>query len=186
MEVSADGTLLAQLFKKHGLVPGRDIPLLNVGATRVRFTSLMSGVIDACTLVIPWSLEAKEAGFRELVSFMDEDVILLLGSIVTHEKLLKSEPETVEKYVRATLKGHIYARENRSGSISVLMRKLKLRRDLAEKTYDITKPAIASDGTVNKEMQKKYFNLVATLRGIKTPPSLWTVFRLFSGAKDYC
>ena len=56
------------------------------------------------------------------------------------------------------------------------MRKLKLRRDLAEKTYDITKPAIASDGTVNKEMQKKYFNLVATLRGIKTPPSLWTVF----------
>ena len=60
-----------------------------------------------------------EAGFREIVRFTStRTLVLFVGSIVTNETLLKSEPAMVEKLIRGTTKGLLYARTNRAGTIS--------------------------------------------------------------------
>ena len=174
--VSADGVLLEEFLTKHGLVPDRDVPLLRVGNTNMRFTALMSGSIDAATLFIPWNLMAKERGFRELASFMDEDMVLLFGSIVVHERLLKTDRNFVEKFIRGTMKGHRHVIEDKSAFISALVRNLKISEEIATKSYEATQAGIAPDGTVDEALQRKYFGLVAKLRKIKDPPDFKQFF----------
>jgi NitT/TauT family transport system substrate-binding protein len=173
---SADDVLMEVFFRKNGLVPGRDFPLLSVGDTSSRFTALVSGSIDAATLAIEWSLKAKEAGFRELISFVKEDLVLLLGSIVVHESLLQSNPTLVEKFTRGTIKGLFFARDNRPGAISILARSVKVKEDLATEIFDLARPAMAADGTVSEEPQKRYVELIARIRGVNEPPSFERFF----------
>jgi hypothetical protein len=38
----------------------------------------------------------KDAGFRELVSFLNEDFVELQGRILAHERLFQSDPALIE------------------------------------------------------------------------------------------
>ena len=56
--------------------------------------------------------------------------------------LQQSDPILVEKFLRGTLKGFFYARENRSGTIPILARVQNIKEDLATRTYDVSRPAM--------------------------------------------
>ena len=58
-----------------------------------------------------FNFAVKEAGFRELVSFLKEDFVELQGSMLVHERIFQSDPALVEKFVRETLKGLRFARK---------------------------------------------------------------------------
>ena len=73
------------------------------------------------------------------------------------QALLQSDPAVAEKFARATIKGLLYALANRTGSIAILARSLKVRPDLAAKIYDASRPATALDGTVGEESQKESY-----------------------------
>ena len=69
-------------------------------------------------------------------------------------KSLQSDPALVEKFVRGTVKGLRYARENKAGTIPILLRYMKLKEDLAGQYYDQVRPIMTADGTVSVELQK--------------------------------
>ena len=173
---TADDVLTEQLFARHGLVLGRDSPRINVGDSSSRLTALVSGVVDAAPLVLPWNLRAMEAGFREIVRFTTQDLVLFVGSIVTHEALLRSDPATVEKFVRGTTKGLLYARTNRAGTISILSRNIKVSDELSAKMYDIALPAMTRNGVVAPDVQRRFLELMLKLQGGKESPPLETLF----------
>jgi hypothetical protein len=47
------------------------------------------------------------------------------GGIVAREETLRSEPLLVEKFLRASVVGFLFSRENRADSIKILVRNLK-------------------------------------------------------------
>jgi ABC-type nitrate/sulfonate/bicarbonate transport system substrate-binding protein len=173
---SAADLLLRDVLAKHGLDPGRDVPILGMGDSRTRLGALLSGTIDAAVLTSPWNFKAEESGMRELVSFIQEGMVLLTGSVVTTDKLLKTEPDVVEKFIRGTLKALIYARENRAGTIPILARNTRTADDLSAKIYDLAKPAMGLDGTVSEESQKKAVSLLLKTQGLKDSPPLNKLF----------
>ena len=117
---SGPATLLLEHLKKHGLDGARDVTILSLGLTPTRFAALSNGSVDAAILIPPFTFAAEDGGFRELISFIKEDFVELQGSLILREELLKSEPLLVEKFVRGTLKGLRYARENRAATIPIL------------------------------------------------------------------
>ena len=167
---SATGSLAIEILNRHGLKPGRDVALVAIGGQAILMTALRGGSVDAALFTNPWTLRAERMGFQELVSLTKEGFSFFSGSIVTREPVLRSDPAMVEKFVRATLKGFRYARENRSGAISVMIRNMGTSKDLAAKSYDQALQAMTQDGTTSKEDQKKYLELVANIRGVKKPP----------------
>jgi ABC-type nitrate/sulfonate/bicarbonate transport system substrate-binding protein len=173
---TADDVLTEQLFSRSGLVLGRDSPRINVGDSASRLTALISGVIDATPLVLPWNLRAMEGGFREIVRFTTQDLVLFVGSIVTNETLLKSDPAMVEKFVRGTTKGLLYARANRAGTIPILSRNIKVSDELSAKMYDIALPAMTRNGVVTADVQKRFLELMLKVQGGKESPPLETLF----------
>src|SRR6266511_3379838 len=173
---SGPDNLLRETLKRNGLEGGRDAVILALGLPSTVAAALRSGTVDAGTISPPFNFTVKDAGFRELVSFLKEDFVELQGSILAHEKLLQSDPALVEKFVRGTVKGLRYARENRSGSIPILLRYMILKEDLAGQYYDQVRPIMTADGTVSVELQRKYLDQALKVLSPKEPPAAERIY----------
>jgi len=173
---SGPDNLLRETLKRNGIEGGRDATILALGLPATLAAALRAGTVDAGTISPPFNFAVRDAGFRELVSFLKEDFVELQGSILVHERVLKSDPALVEKFVRGTMKGLRYARENKAGTIPVLLRYMKLKEDLAGQYYDLVRPIMSSDGTVNADFQKKYLDQALKVLAPKESPTLERIY----------
>jgi ABC-type nitrate/sulfonate/bicarbonate transport system substrate-binding protein len=169
-------SVLRVVLKKHGLEGGRDVAIINLGSAPSRYAGLTSGVVDAAVISPPHSFMAEEAGFPELISFVKEDLVELQGSVLLREALLRSDPGLVEKFLRGTVKGFFYFRNNRSGTVPIIARYMKIKDDLAGKMYDSARPAATVDGTANEELQRKSIAHILERVDVKDPPPLERMF----------
>ena len=169
-------SMLKEVLKKHNLEAGRDVTVIAAGVQSTRFAALSGGSVDATILTFPWNFFAAEKGFRELVNFTKQDIVQFTGCIIVRQALFQSDPALVEKFTRATQRGLQYALANRGGSIAVLTRNLKVKPDMAAKIYDSARPAMAADGTVGEESQKRVIQDVVRLMGQKEFPPPDRVF----------
>jgi NitT/TauT family transport system substrate-binding protein len=173
---SGPDSLLREILKKHGLEGGRDVAIMAVGSGTARFYALQAGTVDAAMLSVPANLMAQEAGFRELVSFIDQEWIELQGTVNVTDQLMASDPMLVEKFIRATLKGFIHFRDLRSQTIAILARFLRTKEEVAARIYDLMRPSLTQDGIVSEETQLKSLEHVIERAGLKDPPRLEKIF----------
>jgi NitT/TauT family transport system substrate-binding protein len=174
---SGPDNLLREVLKRTGMEGGRDAAILALGLPATLATALRNGIVDAGMISPPFNFTVRDAGFRELVSFLKEDFVELQGSILVNDKFFQSDPGLVEKFVRGTMKGLRYARENKAGTIPILLRYMKLKEDLAGQYYDQVRPIMTADGTVSVDMQKKYLDQALKVLNPKEQP---TVEKLYS------
>jgi len=167
-------SLLRSVLEKNGLEGGRDVPFLVIGTPPGRFIALTSGAVDASLFTFPLNFRAEEAGFRELVNFVKQDITSLTGSIVVRES---ADAGLVEKLVRGAVKGHLYVRNNRAGTIPILARALKIKEDIATKIYDAALPGMVADGSINEAIQRRVIDDARKSLGIKESVSADKVFR---------
>ena len=173
---SGPDSLLREILKKHGLDGGRDVVVLPVGSGTGRYFALQAGSVDAAMLSVPANLLAQDAGFRELVSFLNEEWIELQGTVNVTEQLMASDPALVEKFIRATLKGFIHFRDLRSPTITILTRFLKTKEETAARIYDLMRPSLTQDGIVSDEIQRRSLEHVVDRAGLKDAPRLDKIF----------
>ena len=183
---SGPDTLLRAMLKKHGLDGGRDVVILSTGPGTARFFSLKTGVTDAAVLNEQAALMAQESGLRQLFSFTKgEDFVEVQGSIVVRDSLLESDPLLVEKFTRATLKGALYLKDNRAGTVAIHSRVLKVNETIANRVYDLARPGVTADGTVSEDIQKKAIEQIVERTDIKELPPLRKVFDFGFTRKAY-
>lgn len=173
---SGPDNLLRETLRRNGLEGGRDVTILALGLPATLATALRAGTVDAGTISPPFNFAVRDAGFRELVSFLKEDFVELQGSVLAHDRLFQSDPALVEKFVRGTVKGLRYARENKPGTIPILLRYMKLKEDLAGQYYDLVRPIMTADGTVSVELQKKYLDQALKVLAPKDAPPVERIY----------
>ena len=171
-----DNVLLREVFSANGMDGGKDATILAIGTAETRFAALASGTVDAAVLIAPFTFNAKEAGFKELITFKEEGFVLPSGGIVARDELLKADPATVEKFVRTTLMGFLLARDNRSAAIRVLARALKIEEPTAARIYDSARPTMTADGALSEEAQKKVVSFAMKQAGAKEAPPYEKLF----------
>ena len=173
---SGPDSLLRDLLKKNGMEGGREVIIMPMGSGTARFAALKAGSVDASMLSIPSNFMAQEAGFRELLSFIEQEWVELQGSVLVSEQLLELDPTLVEKFLRASLKGFRYFRDNRSGTIAILTRFLKIKEDLVGRIYELVRPGMTQDGVISEALQKKSLEHILERVGLKEPPPLERIF----------
>jgi NitT/TauT family transport system substrate-binding protein len=179
--VSSFGTatdlLLRDVLKRNGLEGGRDVVVLTVGGTPTRYAALEKGAIDGAMLTPPFTFALGHLGFRELVNFAKEDLIETMANLVVREDMLRSNPTIIEKMTRATIKGFLYARVNRAGTIPVIARLENVDKDTAARIYDESfRPATTETGTLSEEDQSKALERYLKLLAVNDPPPVERVF----------
>jgi len=172
---TAGHSMLVEVLRKQGQDPGQ-ISMLGLGLTATLFQALTSGVVDAAILSPPFAFMAEDAGYRELISFLDEDIIFPGGGIGAHESFVRSNSTLMEQFTRASLKGHLYARANKAGTIPIIARQMGMKETYAAKYFDLMRRATTADGTIDASEQRKALEPALRLRGDKEAPALERIF----------
>jgi ABC-type nitrate/sulfonate/bicarbonate transport system substrate-binding protein len=174
---SGPDSLLREILRQNGLDASRDVAVLSLGVMPTIFAGLQSGIVDAAMLSPPVTFKAEEGGFRELVAFPKQDLVELQGSILVRESSLQSDPAQLERFIRATYKGFLHIKENRSGTIPIVARYLQLTDSVAAKAYDsVVRPSLTQDGTLSQDLQAKAVEHVLKRLELKEAPPLSKIF----------
>jgi NitT/TauT family transport system substrate-binding protein len=182
---SGPDSLLRILLKKYNL-DDREVAILATGPGPARYFALKAGATDAAVLNEQAAQLAQESGFRQLFSFSNsDDFVEVQGSIVLNDSLMKSDPAFVQKFTRATLKGLLYLRDNRAGSVAIHARVLKVDTATANRLYDLARPGTTADGTVSEEVQKKSIDQIVERTELKESPPPNKVFDFSLTRKIY-
>jgi NitT/TauT family transport system substrate-binding protein len=110
---SPEGILLRARLREVGLNPDRDVTLLNV-APAAKLTMMLAGQSDASTgfvnfQVIQAQMQGHEVAF---LPFATEKQPLYGHAVFASEKFVKEKPEVIRRYLKATVAGLLWARDN--------------------------------------------------------------------------
>jgi NitT/TauT family transport system substrate-binding protein len=141
---------------KYGLVPDKDVTILEIGSQPARFSALEAGKIQAAMVAVPLTLKAKALGFRALADLQMLGLEYQHTGLATTQALIKSRPDLVRNVIKAYVEGIHYYKTHRADSLAILGKYLKnTDAEFLTEVYE--------DLGLNLTPQKPY----PTLRGIE-------------------
>ena len=112
------GTLsdLASRFalRFYGIDPERDITMVQTGGPAETVTAILSGKIHAAALSPPATLQAKKAKLKELLDMSKLDAEYHINGVVTTRRYLKTNEDTVRRFMRAYIEGAARAQKDKT------------------------------------------------------------------------
>jgi ABC-type nitrate/sulfonate/bicarbonate transport system substrate-binding protein len=139
-----------EAIKPAGLEALRDVTLVAMGDTSVRFQSLLSGAIEAAILTPPYTVMAEQKGMRNLVWLGDILGDTPSNGLSTSSKKLTERPDQVARFLRASVRSMIYTREHKQEALPILMKEFPgLDRNTLDGTLDFYLRAMSPDGRVS-------------------------------------
>lgn len=122
---------------KYGLVPEKDVTLLEIGSQPARFAALEAGKIQGAMVAIPLTLKAKSLGFHALADLQMLGLEYQHTALATTQSLIKSKPHVVRNVLKSFVEGIHYFKTNRKEALAILGKYLK-GHELAdlEETYE--------------------------------------------------
>jgi NitT/TauT family transport system substrate-binding protein len=119
---------------KFGLVPERDVTILEIGSQPARFAALEAGKIQAAMVAVPLTLKAKALGFHTLADLQMLGLEYQHTGLATTQALIKSRPDLVRNVLKAFVEGIHYYKTHRDESLAILAKYMKIpdRAVLAE------------------------------------------------------
>ena len=142
---------MARLIIKHfGLDPDKDVKFVAGGGSEAALARMKQGLVDATALPVPWDYHGKKMGFNVLAR-ADELFTYPISGLVAHTKKIKEKPDEIKRLIRAGIKANRYMRENRDGTVPILMSTYKLDKDVATALYDSFVKGFNDDGNLPEE-----------------------------------
>ena len=110
---------------KYGLVPEKDVTILEIGSQPARFAALGTGKIQAAMIAVPLTLKAKALGFHALADLQMLGLEYQHTGLATTQTLIKSRPDLVRNTMKAYAEGIHYYKTHRAESFTILAKYLK-------------------------------------------------------------
>ncbi len=133
--------------RQFGVDP-KDVTMLQIGATPARFTTLVSGIVDATVLWFPVTERAKSLGFNLLFDLKELYPEWSNVGFIAREGWLGKEKEQVIKFLRAYQRGIKHTRENREDGIKALRKYVQMDAAESAAEYDEYRDSFPLDGRI--------------------------------------
>jgi NitT/TauT family transport system substrate-binding protein len=117
---SASDFVTRMALEGLGLVPDKDVAIVQVGAVPTRFAALESGTIHATVLTPPASLLARKKGFTVLVNVGALGLKIPNSAIGTTRSYLGSHRDILRRFLMAYLEGIKVMSSDRSFAMKTL------------------------------------------------------------------
>jgi ABC-type nitrate/sulfonate/bicarbonate transport system substrate-binding protein len=134
------------------------VTFLTIGGTSARFAALAAGVVDAAAVSSPVEYKAEQSGLRILVPFKETAEHVKLsnaGLAATQAKLAKDDGQIV-RTLRALRAATLFIREQRTASVDLLAKTLRLDRALADRLYPVYRDQYNPELTVPDSVLEEY------------------------------
>lgn len=141
------------MLSRNGLDPKKDVTTILIGPTADRMNALRANAIQGTILEPPFNFMVLKEGFRKL-GYSGDYYQNLQGALTTSQVKIKSDPEEVRRFVKATTRGFLAYQDQRRLALPIMRRYLKLDLQFAEQIYDYSRPSLTPDGTISEELMR--------------------------------
>ncbi len=136
------GTLsdLASRFalQLHGIDPERDITMVQTAGPAETVAAIATGKIQAAALSPPATLQAKKAKLREILDMSKLDAEYHINGVVTTRRYLKTNEDTVRRFMRAYIEGAARAQKDKNFAVKSMAKIFRTDdRELLDESYDL-------------------------------------------------
>ncbi len=111
---------LRKAASEFGLDPNKDIKMIQTGGVPENLQFMQQGVIKGALLSSPTLERAKELGYKELMNLGDLKYRYPGTALVTTETFIRNRPQTLNRFLKATLEGVKYAKANPDFTVRIL------------------------------------------------------------------
>jgi ABC-type nitrate/sulfonate/bicarbonate transport system substrate-binding protein len=122
---SSSDFIVRLILKKIGLVPDKDVAIVQIGSSPVRMAALANGVADGTALTFEEMMVAKKMGFNVLLNLVDLGVESLNSDVVTTRRFMRESRDTVQRFIKGMIKGVSFYAANKKFSMDVIGRYTK-------------------------------------------------------------
>jgi ABC-type nitrate/sulfonate/bicarbonate transport system substrate-binding protein len=139
------------ILERNGLNPDKDVTILALGRQDDLHLALKAGRISAAIYSPPRNLMLYRDGFHKLAVSGDYLPHYPIGGLGVTDEMIKGKPSDILAFVRGTLRGIAYYRQNRNESIQFMTKELKLNDEsLAAQMFDWHATVFAEEGRPNQ------------------------------------
>jgi ABC-type nitrate/sulfonate/bicarbonate transport system substrate-binding protein len=141
------------ILQKGGLDPKRDVVILSVGGSEIRYQALVSGQTDATALSLPHSLIAKQQGYPILGSASDALEIPFSGLGASVQKIQR-ERDQVKRVIQAQMETMRWIKAQKQEAVQFLKQHFAADEATAVESYNTYVPLIVDDVRVRPNLVK--------------------------------
>lgn len=146
-------------LSKIGLIPGKDVTIVQIGSTTARVDAALTGRVQATVVQPPASIIAQKRGMNILADLPKLGLVYQHTAAATTKKYIREHPDIVRRYVKSQLEAVHRIYTDKNTAIRALARFIgqSVDRDVLEKTWEnlLSEPVLP---------KKQY----PSLEGIKT------------------
>jgi NitT/TauT family transport system substrate-binding protein len=171
--------LLTQLIlQKHGLVPNKDVTSIIVGGQEDTALALRTGRIAAALLTPPRPLLLMREGLNRIAYSGDYMPTYPSGGIGVTDEKIKTNPAEVLAFVRGSVRGLQYARQNPSEAKKILAEYFSLKDPaLIDELFELYLSRLPADGSADDAWMKGAIDFTRqSLSGVDKETSSKQVF----------
>jgi ABC-type nitrate/sulfonate/bicarbonate transport system substrate-binding protein len=111
---------LRKAVGEFGLDANKDIKMIQTGGVPEILLFMQQGVIKGGLISSPTLEKAKELGYREFMNLSELRFRYPGTALVTTDSFIRSRPQTVNRFLKATLEGIKYAKSNPDYTVRIL------------------------------------------------------------------
>lgn len=165
------------ILEKNALHPDKDVTILALGRQDDIHLALKAGRISAAIFSPPRSLMLYRDGFHKLAVSGDYLPHYPIGGLGVTDELIKQRPADIQAFVRATLRGISYYRQNRAESLKFIAKELKMTDEsLAAQMFDWHQTVLAGDGRPSQAWINGVLDFTRRSLELNTPITAEQVF----------
>jgi len=165
-----------KILLKHGLKDGADYTVVPVGRGELRLKAMAENQdYAAAVLNLPFTIQAEQLGMKSLGNTVDILGPYQANGAFALRAWVASNGPLLERYIAAYIESLRWVRrpENQAECVAILMDKLKISRDVAERSYRLLVDPIRGftpDAQFDMEGFRNLLALRAEIEGGSAPP----------------
>src|SRR5438132_6637360 len=124
-------------LEKYGLIPDKDVAILQIGSQPARFSPLETGKNQGVMIAIPLTSKASKMELNTLAGLQMLGLEYEHTSIAVSQNMIKTQPDLVRNVLKSFVEGIHYAKTHRKESLTILAKYLKTDdSDALEEAYE--------------------------------------------------
>jgi taurine transport system substrate-binding protein len=130
------------LHELNKINPDKDVEHISQPGNEPKIAALKQGIISAALVAPPADYLAMKAGMKRLLSLADIFKDTAFTGLAATSRMIKENPQTVKKMVRAIVRSVIHTRDNPEDAFQFSIKRLGLDRDAAQDAYQMIRQAL--------------------------------------------
>src|SRR5437016_2887046 len=132
-----------ELLRSKGLDPNL-VQAIAVGEPALRTQAVLSGAVQAVSVSPPHDVLLQQMGLKAIAG--PPEVGVPSSGLFASDRLLKENPQTLRRTLRALLRANRFIEENRQETIRIMAQAVPQSPEAAARSYEVELKTLAKDG----------------------------------------